>query len=474
MSELPGDNLWAGEQLASANFGHGARVTRAKAMLARAVQSPGGRLSDVFTTPAELQGAYDFVEGEVRPEAITTAFAEATIRALGDATSCFVPFDGSSLSLTDRTGKKGFGSVGKRQLPTRGLKVIDAIGVAMDGTPVGLLDLQWWARGPKSRGSRYVRRRSGKTETRHWVQVVERVSDLFESKAPHCTPWFLGDRECDNSELLQTVAQPGRAFTIRSVQNRPVRLPHGRRRPLRAHMKRHPVCGSYVVDVPGGPHRRARRSVLDMRFADVILDLPDRTTGERIPFPIRVVWAHERRPPRGEKPLDWMLLTNRDVTTFDEALAIVFSYCQRWRVEDFHKSWKSGHCNVEDTQLREMDHVLRWATMLAAIAMRVERLKHLARTQPDLPADVALSQIEIEALRAAKTRIKKRTETIPTGMPTIGQAVRWIAELGGYTGKSSGGPPGSITIARGFERLLIWADAFACAHEQKPRRKSDQ
>ena len=122
-----------------------------------------------------------------------------------------------------------------------------------------------------------------------------------------------------------------------------------------------------------------------------------------------------------------------------------------------------------------MDHVLRWATMLAAIAMRVERLKPLARTQPDLPADIALSQIEIEALRIAKTRIKKCTETIPTtGMPSIGQAVRWIAELGGYTGKSSGGPPGSITIARGFERLLIWADAFAAVHEQKPRRKSDQ
>lgn len=225
MSELLREDPWAREQLASANLGHGARVTRAKAMLARAVQAPGGRLSDVFTTPAELQGAYDFVEGEVRPEAITTALAEATIRAVGEATSCFVPFDGSSLSLTDRTGKKGFGSVGKRKLPTRGLKVIDAIGVAMDGTPVGLLDLQWWARGAKARGSRYMRRRGGKTETRHWVQVVDRVSDLFESKAPHCTPWFLGDRECDNSEILQTVAQPGRAFTTRSVQNRPD--PHG-------------------------------------------------------------------------------------------------------------------------------------------------------------------------------------------------------------------------------------------------------
>src|SRR3954462_6371121 len=105
MSELVSDESWASEQLASANFGHGSRVKRAISMLRRAVQSPGGRLSEVFTTPAELQGAYDFVEGEVRPEAITRAFAEATLRAIAGETSCFVPIDGSSLTLTDRTGK---------------------------------------------------------------------------------------------------------------------------------------------------------------------------------------------------------------------------------------------------------------------------------------------------------------------------------------------------------------------------------
>src|SRR5262249_17856763 len=148
--------------------------------------------------------------------------------------------------------------------------------------------------------------------------------------------------------------------------------------------------------------RSARRAVLDVRFADVDLDLPERATDNRIGLSVRVVWARERRPPRGENPLDWMLLTDRKVTSFDDAKLIVFSYCQRWRVEDFHRSWKSGHCNVEQTQLREFDHVLRWAAMLAPVAMRVERLKHLARSQPNLPASAELSDIEIEALQAAK------------------------------------------------------------------------
>jgi transposase len=112
--------------------------------------------------------------------------------------------------------------------------------------------------------------------------------------------------------------------------------------------------------------------------------------------------------------LDWMLFTNRSMELYAEAIAIIDSYCHRWRIEDFHRSWKRGHCHVEETQLRKKDHTVRLALMLAAVAMRVERLKHLARTQPDAPATIELRPVEIDALKAAKrTRFMKRTETVP-------------------------------------------------------------
>ena len=94
-----------------------------------------------------------------------------------------------------------------------------------------------------------------------------------------------------------------------------------------------------------------------------------------------------------------------------------------------------------------------WASILAAVAVRIERLRLLSRTAPEQPASIEPTPHEIRALIVLKRQAKKRTEVIADSMPTIGQTTVWIAELGGYTGKSSGGPPGSITIRRGLERL---------------------
>ena len=105
---------------------------------------------------------------------------------------------------------------------------------------------------------------------------------------------------------------------------------------------------------------------------------------------------------------------------------------------------------------------MRWATLLSAVAARVERLKRLARSSPDLDASEELTASEVAALVLLKRKRKTSNEQVPD-QPNIATATRWLAELGGYTGKSSGGPPGSITIARGLERLALAAEVLELA-----------
>jgi hypothetical protein len=440
-------------------------------MLRRIAERATGRLTEVFDAAAELQAAYDFVEGDVPVGTIVESFANATWRKaveLGERT-LYTVVDGTSLSLTDRAQTKDFGSLGKRSFPTRGLKVIDALGVASDGTPVGLLDVHMWARGQKKTGTRARRRRNGETEVRHWVEVIDRIA--AGATRAGVVPWLLIDREGDCSEMLRAASRSGGHFTVRASQYKRICLDGRKRGSLLSRMGRRAVLGTHYVDVPKGPKRRARTAALDVRIARLVLSLPDHALGTRTPLEVSVVWAREHTAPRGEDRLDWMLLTDRPVETGIDAVAIIESYCHRWRIEDFHRTWKRGKCRVEETQLRAQDHVVRWAAMLATKAARIERLKHLARTNPDAPATIELRPIEVEALRAAKrARFKKRTETVPDDMPTIATAVLWIAQWGGYQGKSSGGPPGSTTIGRGLERLRVFTQGFELAWEMARKK----
>jgi hypothetical protein len=164
-----------------------------------------------------------------------------------------------------------------------------------------------------------------------------------------------------------------------------------------------------------------------------------------------------------------MLLTNGPVATREEALAIVRSYQARWRIEEFHKTWKSSHCNVEATQLHTMHAATIFATMHASVAARAERLRHLARTAPDEPASVELTRSEREAIAVCAYQLanlpltpggrRQHKMVVPDpATMTIGVAVQWIALQGGYTGSTpTRGPPGAIVIGRGLEDIIATA-----------------
>jgi len=442
---------WAYEEFGDAELGDSRREHRLLRMAATAATRPAGRVSEVFSVAAERQGAYDLLENDdIDCDALAKAmFRAAARRASGDY--ALVAVDGSSLTLTDRLRAKDFGGIGATERGARGLKVISAYALDCKGIPLGLLDQQWWARPPHKRRNDHQKRPLQEKETQHWVSCIRRASAQLAGQGD-VRPWFVIDREGDCLDLLNTLEDCGALFTIRSRHNRRLEAPRGQRLYLVQQLRNLPALGLHWVQVPGGHGRTERKARLEVRVARTTLRLRDRITDRISHFEIGCVEAREvGTVPLGEKPLEWRLLTNAPLASLQDASHVIFSYAQRWKIEDFHRVWKSGACNIERCQLRRKNHVVKWATIMAAVAARIERLKLRSRGEPELPADCELGEYEIYAIIVLKRRQKKRTETIPDDMPTLAQAVLWLAELGGYTGKSSGGPPGSITIRRGLE-----------------------
>ena len=99
--------------------------------------------------------------------------------------------------------------------------------------------------------------------------------------------------------------------------------------------------------------------------------------------------------------------------------------------------------------MRSLSALKRWATILAVVATRIERLKQLSREQPELDALKEFSRAELDA-----AIVLSETKKLSPGDPlTLNEAVRLVAYVGGYMNRKSDGPPGSITIRRGLERV---------------------
>jgi hypothetical protein len=318
------------------------------------------------------------------------------------------------------------------------------------------------------RGRKNKYRPPHERESRFVVQTIRKVVREYEGSG--CVPWIVIDREGDATVTLDELRVQPVQFTVRASWNR--RVKGGcRQHYLRERMKRQSVAMRYTVHVAAGFKRKERMAELSVRVGRVELDVRHDWQAKRENPTLNVVWAREMRGPRDEKPLDWMLYTNAPVDTEEDIALVIHSYMSRWRIEDFHRTWKSGGCCVEDTQLRSKEAVKTWATMLGAVAVRIERLKHLARNEPGQLASVELTAIEIEALILLKRDQKAKNEVVPDGVPTIAVAVRWIADVGGYTGKSSGGPPGSITIGRGMDDVRAAVRVLQALRAQRGQRE---
>lgn len=477
--------LWACEEFGRAPLGDRRRTKRLVALASAAAQRPAGTITEVCLTDAERQGAYGWLSSDefAFPDVLEGAQG-ACVERLASERLCFVPVDQTSLGLTDAELAKDFGAVGTYTKGRRGLQAMTAVGVSLDGVPAGICGQKLWPRPPRpyrkprrhgavgrqgkrSKAERRKQRVLDRTRERNrrnahrpwtdkesyaWFEVCAQAAKAFAGRAGGAIPWFQCDRGADNQNVLYAFVEQCWLFTVRSSYDR-VLADGGR---LRERLAESEPLGSYEMEVPARKKSPARWARMTLRACEVTLKLRNKQTGHMREVSLWAVQAIELRPPAGQKALDWVLLTSFPAVDFQSARLVVRGYEARWRVEQMHRTWKRGGCRVETTQLRTAERVRRWALILACVAQRTARLTYLARSEPDKPSLEELSQEEVDAA----ILLKRPPGWRPGEKPPLGKVVQWIAELGGYTGKSSGGPPGQTVIGRGLERIETVAIAL--------------
>jgi hypothetical protein len=300
-----------------------------------------------------------------------------------------------------------------------------------------------WARAPGSLGKDNGTRPIEEKESIRWLEGFARVNELAE-RTPTTDFVYIADREADIYELFVEAPCPesGADWLIRGQHDHLL----SDSTKLRGKLDKAPALTELRFDQPASAGRAARPVHQQIKSVRVTLKAPSRPDRTLPDVEVTAILATEINPPVGEDAVEWLLLTNLQVETAEQAIEKLQWYLCRWQIEIYFKILKSG-CRVEELQLEKLERLEPALAFYMIIAWRVLFLTMLGRDCPEMPCDVVFATPEWQAVYLVTKR-----EPPPEKPPSLDTMVRMVAGLGGFLNRKSDGFPGVQTLWVGLQR----------------------
>ncbi len=444
-----------------AQLGDKRRTKRLVKLVDQMCLRPGGTLPQKFRSPADLQAFYRLMQkDDVTHEAILAAHRQATFDQIEDLeTPVLILHDTTELEYTTHKSLDALGQIGSGQ--RRGYITHNSLAVDPRTRDVlGLCNQVLHRRAKVSKSeTRAQRSRRKSRESRLWLQGTEPLPNRWQF-VDVC------DRGADTSEFLEHEVASGRRFVIRSSYDRCIVLGHGSRDEcesgkLRQYAQTLPEAGSWTLQVTSkaemrSPRRKGKKKLvvrkkraanMAVAYAPVQITSSKGHKGDP-PLKVWIVRVWETDPPKGQERLEWVLITNEPVRSFDDAYRVVGWYECRWIIEEYHKGMKTG-CRIEGLQFTSEDRLQPAIALLSVVTLTLLQLRQASR-RPDAKTRKATSVIGVsyvEVLSMWRHKKIKRDWTVHDFYYAL-------ARLGGHQNRKHDHPPGWQVIWEGWKELL--------------------
>jgi len=453
----PSEERWEQIEFGAVDLGDARRGKRLAKVAAAFFEKPTADIPEACGSEAAARAAYRLLKHQSSTmQAILAPHYEATAgRVAAEGGVILAAQDTTFLNYSAHPSTEGLGPIGSSETGPVGIVLHDTMAFTPEGTPLGLVDIQCWARDPEEFGSSDDRRNLPleQKESIKWINSWQAASAL-QKRVPQALVVSVGDREADFYELFERVAADpeGAKLLVRATHNRTLLNEcHG----LKETIVERPVDDHIEVRIPRRGSRPARMATMELRYGTVTVLPPARLKGHP-PIPMQFVHVLETGHGGPGEPVEWFLLTNCPVQSTEQAREKVDWYAKRWGIEVYHRVIKSG-CRIEDRQLSTETRLENCLAIDLVVAWRVFHLTMLGRECPDLPASVCLEEAEWKVLTA------KYTGAVPEEPPKLRDAVNWLGRLGGYIARPKDYLPGVTTIWRGLISLLCMVEGWRLA-----------
>ena len=300
-----------------------------------------------------------------------------------------------------------------------GLILHDTMAFSVEGTPLGLMDVQCWARDGLTFGKHHERKNKPieQKESLKWLNSFQAAAKA-QRQCSDTMIVSVGDREADIYELFQLALETpkGPKLLVRAEHDRLLADGQGH---LWSVVGQQPVAGIHEIRIPRRQNQVARDAQLEVRFAQVQLN-PPQAKPHLKPLTMWAVLALEIDVPEGVDALCWMLLTTCEVSTCAQSIEKLTWYTRRWGIEVYHRTLKSG-CKIEERQLGSACRIEACLAVDMVVAWRVFHLVKLGRETPNVPCSVFFEDAEWKALCSHITQ----KPVPPDQPPSLRQAMRW-------------------------------------------------
>jgi Transposase DNA-binding len=438
------------ENFGSAQLGDKRRTDRLVKTADLIVQHPSGTLPDKLQSPAALEGLYRLAQQKkVTHAAVLQPHRDQTLQRMRDYSGTVLTIhDASELDYSGKKMLTKLGQIGNGK--HRGYISHNTLAVGFETEEVLGLANQILFRRPRvpKKESRTKRRQRKSRESRLW----KRGSEALGAR-PTDQRWVdVCDRGADVFEYLDHKHQRGECYVVRACQDRCIEVEQegqSERTKLFAYAYTLPSFGQREVSVPARNGQPARKATVYVTAGALRLLPPRQPRGEhrRELLDVWVVLVKEIDPPAGMEPLEWVLLTNVAVDTWEEACIRIEWYRCRWIVEEFHKAIKTG-CDIEALGFHKEERLEPVIALLSVVGVFLLQLRNWSRREDakQRPAQEVVPLLWVQVL--SQWRHQRTCSDW-----SVHDFFYALARLGGHQNRKGDGMPGWITIWRGWTKL---------------------
>lgn len=456
---MSSNKTWIQEEFSTINLSDPRLHRRFFKIASELANRPADSIHSATADWASSKACYRFFDNsEIDSSKILSPHFESTAWRCSNYDKIIVAEDTTYLDYTSHKSTKGLGNfftINDKEF--KGLCMHSGLAMSPSGLPLGLLYNKFWTR--KQTHITLNERTSlplQLKESYRWVECGRQARELLADQQII----VVADREGDIYEVYQDALDKNYDIVIRCRHDR--RLDSGLK--IAEELALENIRGTHSIIIPGNGGRKEKKVKLSIRFKRIELNSHPQGAKNQHNKMRKNVELYVLDASNDKDAISWRILTTLPIEKLQDAKDVLNYYKMRWNVELYFKALKTG-CAVEDCRLGEGSKLVKYSALMAVIAWRIFWMTSISRNDPDISCENVLMKSEWKTawwlLHRPKVKEgKMKMSDMPSKPPSIREAIRWIAGVGGFKGRKNDGEPGLISIWRGWIKVLVGAEMF--------------